>query len=130
MKGASSRSRRKFQMDYPLAISPDLKIDAKEFAAVWNQDSASRDIAQAKSAEASTEKFIGLDPELMRQGLVFLVGVASTIALDVIKDLIKDRIMKILTDRSGSKAAPMFEVIVVQPGDKSIIIVRAKAEQA
>jgi hypothetical protein len=116
-------------MDYPLAISPDLKIDAKEFAAVWNQDSTSRDIAQAKSVEASTEKYIGLDPELMRQCMVFLAGIACTVAMDVVKDLIKDRIIKILTGRSGSKAAPTFEIIVVQPGDKSIIIVKAKAEK-
>jgi hypothetical protein len=34
-------------MDYTLAISPDLEIGAEEFAAVWNQDITSRDIAQA-----------------------------------------------------------------------------------
>ena len=117
-------------MDYPLAISPDLRIDVAEFTAVWNQDPTSRDIGQAKSAEASTEKYIGLDPELIRQGLVFLVGVAGTVALDVVKDVIKDRIKKILAARSGSNATPPFEVLVIQLGEEPVIVVNAKAEQA
>jgi hypothetical protein len=115
-------------MNYPVAISPDLRIDAEEFTAVWNQDPVSRDIAQAESAGASPEKYIGLDPELVRQGMVFLAGIASTIALDVVKGLIKDRIMKILSGRSGSHASPPFEVIVIQPGDRPMIVVKAKAE--
>ena len=116
-------------MNYSLVISPDLRIDAEEFSAVWNQDPKSRDIAQAKSVEASTEKYIWLDPELVKQGMVFLAGVAGTITLDVVKDLIKDRIMKILAGRSGSNASPPFEV-VAQPGDQPLIIVKAKAESS
>jgi len=119
-------------MDYTLAISPDLEIGAEEFAAVWNQDTTSRDIAQATSAGASTEKYIGLDPALIRQGLVFLAGIASTIALDVVTGLIKDRIMKILSGRASTNTTttPPFEVVVVQSGDKPIIVVTAKAEQS
>lgn len=117
-------------MNYSLAISPDLRIGAEEFASGWNQDPTSKDIALAQSAETSPEKYISLDPELMRQGMVFLAGFAGTIALDVVKDLIKDRIMKILAGRSGLNASPLFEVIVVQSGDQTIIVVKAKAEQS
>ena len=91
-------------MNYSLVISPDLRIDAEEFSVVWNQDPKSRDIAQAKSVGANTEKYIWLDPELVKQGVVFLAGAAGTITLDVVKDLIKDRIMKILAGRSGAVA--------------------------
>jgi hypothetical protein len=35
-------------LDYPLAISPDLQIDTKEFASAWNQDYESSTIAQAR----------------------------------------------------------------------------------
>jgi len=50
-------------MDYTLAISPDLEIGAEEFAAVWNQDITSRDIAQATSAGAWSEP-LRVDNEL------------------------------------------------------------------
>lgn len=117
-------------MNYSLAISPDLRIDADEFASAWNQDTSSRDIALADSAGTSTEKYIVLDPELVRQGIVFLAGVAGTITLDIIKDLIKDRITKILSGRSGSNATPPFEVMVIEPGDQTIILVKPKAKQS
>jgi hypothetical protein len=119
-------------MDYTLAISPDLKIGAEEFASVWNKDTTSHDIAQANSVDASTEKYICLDPELMSQGMVFLAGIASTIALDVVKGLIKDRIMKILSGRASSNTTttPSFEVIVVSSGDNPLVVVKAKAEQS
>ena len=117
-------------MNYSLAISPDLGIGAEEFSSVWNQDPASRSIAQAESAGANSEKFIGLDPELIRQGLVFLAGIAGTVTLDIVKDLIKDRIKKIFAVRSGSNAAPAFEVMVIQPGDNPLIIVMPKSKQS
>lgn len=114
-------------MNCSLAISPDLGIDAEEFLSAWNKDLASQDIARAKSAGSSPEEFIGLDPELMRQGMVFLAGIASTVALDIVKDLIKDRIKEILAGRGDSNAVPTFEVIAIQPCDKTIIVVKSKA---
>jgi hypothetical protein len=126
-------------MDYPLAISPDLQIDAEEFASAWNQNPESSNIAQAHVSAASKESypFIPLSsakkryalmtPEMIHQGLVLLAGVAGTVALDVVKDAVKDRITKFLAARFGSNAAPPFEVIVIQPGDKTMIIVKAKA---
>lgn len=114
-------------MDYPLAISPDLQIDAEEFASAWNQNPESSNIANAQVAAASKESYPFITPEMIHQGLVLLAGVASTVALDVVKDVIKDRITKFLAARFGPNAAPQFEVIVIQPGDKSLIIVKAKA---
>jgi hypothetical protein len=33
-----------------------------------------------------------ISPEMIHQGLVLLVGVAGTVALDVIKDVVKERV--------------------------------------
>ena len=112
-------------MDYPLAISPDLKIDAEEFASAWNKDSKSKGMAQASAVGAAKESYPFIDPEMIHQGLIFLAGVAGTVALDVVKDVVKDRIAKFLAARSGSDAAPPFEVIVIQAGEKSVIVVKA-----
>ncbi|GEM_PF-696987 len=112
-------------MDYPLAISPDLKIDAEEFAATWNQDPMSKGMAQASAVGAAKESYPFIDPAMIHQGLIFLAGVAGTVALDVVKDAVKDRIAKFLAARSGSDAAPTFEVIVIQAGEKSVIVVKA-----
>ena len=113
-------------MDYSLAISPDLKIDAEEFASAWNKDSKSKDMAQASAVGKAKERYPFIDPEMIHQGLIFLAGVAGTVALDVVKDVVKDQITKFLAARSGSNAAPPFEVIVIQAGEKSVIAVKAK----
>ncbi len=117
-------------MNYSLVISPDLGIGTEEFSSVWNQDPASREVAQAESTGASSEKFTGLDPELIRQGIVFLAGMACTVTLDIVKDLIKDRIKKIFANRSASNAPTAFQVLVIQPGDNPLIIVVPKSEQS
>ncbi len=114
-------------MDYPLAISPDLQIDAKEFTSAWNQQPESSKIAHAQMATAAKESYPFITPEMINQGLVLLAGVAGTIAIDVVKDVIKERISKMLSARFGSKALPPFEVIVIQPGDKTMIIVKPTA---
>lgn len=112
-------------MDYPLAISPDLKIDAEEFASAWNKDSKSKVMAQASAVGAAKESYPFIDPAMIHQGLIFLAGVAGTVALDVVKDAVKDRIGKFLAARFGSDAVPPFEVIVIQAGEKSVIVVKA-----
>ena len=112
-------------MDYPLAISPDLTIDAEEFASAWNKDSKSKGMAQASAVGAGKESYPFIDPAMIHQGLIFLAGVAGTVALDVVKDVVKDRITKFLAARPGSDAALPFEVIVIQAGEKSVIVVKA-----
>ncbi len=114
-------------MDYPLAISPDLQIDAEEFASAWNWDPESNSIAQARVATAAKESYPFITPEMIHQGLVLLAGVVGTVALDVVKDVVKDRITKFLSAKSDPNPVPPFEVIVIQPGDKTMIIVKAKA---
>jgi hypothetical protein len=114
-------------MDYSLAISPDLQIDAEEFASAWNQDPESSNIAQARLEAASKESYPFIPPEMVQQGLVLLAGVVGKVALDAVKDVVKDRITKFLAAKSGSNATPPFEVIVIQPGDKTMIIIKAKA---
>lgn len=113
-------------MDYPLAISPELKIDPSEFAVAWNQDELSKSIAQAHVAPAAKGSYPLITPDVVYQGLVFLAGVAGTVALDAVKDVVKERIKNILTGMLGSDPAPQFEVIVINPGDKPMIIVKPK----
>jgi hypothetical protein len=114
-------------MDYPLAISPDLQIDAEEFASAWNQNPESSSIARARMEATTKESYPFITPDMINQGLVLLTGAVGAIALDVIKDVVKDRIQKILAARSGPDTSPPFEVIVIQPGDKTMIIIKAKA---
>jgi hypothetical protein len=114
-------------MDYPLAISPDLKIDAEEFSAVWNQDPESKGIAQAHASASGNESYPFISPEMIQSGLVLLTGVASTVVLDAIKDVIKERIKKILSTKAGSDAPPRIDVIVIQTEGKPVIVVMAKA---
>ena len=64
-------------MDYALAISPDLKIDAEEFASAWNKDSKSKGMAQASAVGAAKESYPFIDPAMIHQGLIFLAGVAG-----------------------------------------------------
>jgi hypothetical protein len=112
-------------MDYQLVISPNLKIDVKEFVSSWNQDPESKIIAQADTKEGTAQGFPMVDPELLRQGVVFLAGVASTVALDVLKDLIKIRITKFLENKSSSeKTAPKLEVAIIPTGEAPIIVIR------
>jgi hypothetical protein len=114
-------------LDYALAISPDLKIDAKVFASAWNQDPESSNIAQAHIAATAKESYPFISPEIIHEGLVLLTGIASTVALDVVKDVVKDGIKKILTARKKSDDAFSIEVIVIQTKDAPVIVVKAKS---
>jgi hypothetical protein len=110
-------------MDYQMVISPDLKIKAEDFVTAWNQDSQSRDLAEANVVDAATTRSYGfIDPEFLMQGLVFLAGVGGTIVLDVLRDLIKERISKLLADKSGTNATPQVNIIVIQSGNNSLIV--------
>jgi hypothetical protein len=63
---------------------------------------------------------------MIRQGIVFLAGIGSTLALDVLKDIIKDRIKALLASRSGPESeekAPNIEIRVIQTGDAPLVVV-------
>lgn len=114
-------------MDYPLAISPDLKIGAEEFVSAWNQDPESSNVALACTTIATKESYPFISPEMIHQGMVFLAGVAVTFSLDLIKDMVKDRIKEILASKAGSDAVPLVEIIVIQTKDKPVIVVKPKS---
>jgi hypothetical protein len=135
-------------LDCTLKISHELKIDAREFAAAWNQNPESKGIAQAQVADnfakdvllfllkpyivilSSATKSAGLthaiSHDMIYQGLVFLAGVAGTVALDTLKDAITDHIKKILAAKAESNNAPTVEIIVIQTEGKLVIVVNAK----
>jgi hypothetical protein len=114
-------------LDYPLAISPDLKIDAWEFAAAWNQDSESSTIALARTTAATKESYPFVSPDMIDQGMLILATVAANLALNVIAGMVKDRIDEILAAKAGSDAAPSVQVVVIQTKGKPVIVVKTKS---
>jgi hypothetical protein len=109
------------QTDYRVVLSPDLGISTSDFVNAWNDRPKSLGVAQAKAAETAAEDFPLIDPNLLEQGLVYLAGVGSAIAADVLKDLIKDLIERKLAKR---KEAPDLVVIVVEQSDAPLIVVK------
>ena len=73
-------------MDYQVILSPALLISPEAFIAAWNTDSAGRDTAPAARAGAPPAGY-PVDPGTV---LVFLGGVATTLATGVITNLISD----------------------------------------
>jgi hypothetical protein len=71
------------QVDYLVAISPDLNLDPAGVIAAWNYDPAARALAQAQPANARAQSF---DPTL---GAVAL-SVAGSIALGVLSNFLTD----------------------------------------
>jgi hypothetical protein len=109
-------------VEYPVAFSPELEIEAADFAAAWNQDDASRQVAQAVTAQPKGVTYL---PPGVSEALVFLAGVASTIAVDVLKDVIKNRVNAYLAHRYPIK--PKIEVTAVRQPDGAYLLLVKEA---
>ena len=73
-------------MDYQVILSPELSITPEAFIAEWNADPACRDTALAARVDAPPAGY----PLDAGTALVFLGGVAMTLATGVITNLISD----------------------------------------
>jgi len=112
-------------MEYQIALSPAFPITAAEFADAWNEEEQCRAVAQATVSPAAPQGF-PLDPEMIKSGLIFLAGAAGTMALDVVKSLVKDHLKKLIEKKfkQTAKPVPEFEVVIVDQPDTHLIVVR------
>jgi hypothetical protein len=114
-------------MDYRIVLSPNLSQKATAVAAAWNEDPGARQVAQAQVIEAEQVSYLPIDPDLLQQGLIFLGGVAGGIALDVVKDLTKERVTAYLK-RVWPQKPPEVEVEAVRQPDGAILLVVKEQE--
>jgi hypothetical protein len=108
-------------MDLQVALSPSLNINPSEFVSCWNSNPQSSDLAQARYEREPAK---GYSPELIQQGLIFLAGIASSIAYDVVKDILKDRAVELLKNKSSSDQPINVNVIIINQGDNPIFVVK------
>ncbi len=86
-------------MQVQIVFAPDLALNVDEFISEWNATPQTQALAQAARGDAAVVAF-PLTPE-MQHALVFLGGVASTITVDVLKDLIKTQITEWMARRKA-----------------------------
>ncbi|WP_089718588.1 hypothetical protein [Candidatus Entotheonella palauensis] len=114
-------------MDYQIVFSPDLGLSPDSFIAAWNDDPECRDQAQASSHDEAPAGF----PIEPGTALVFLSGVAATIATGVITNLISELLKKkFLTPPPASSSSDPVEILVIDsaPGTRLIVVKTPEAK--
>jgi hypothetical protein len=104
-------------MDYQIVLSPEFKINPDAFLSAWNDDADCRDIALAERVDQPPAGF-PIDPGTV---LIFLGGVATTIATSVVTNLIN----KLLERKFFNKEPkPACEIVVIQqaPGTQLLVV--------
>jgi hypothetical protein len=113
-------------MDYPIALDPQLDVNPDDLVAAWNASPACRDLATAHVAPTPPPGF-ALDPQLVQQGLLLLsgaAGAAGALALDALKDALKDRLTAYFKEKLSRTPAPAVRVDAVrQPGGAYLLVV-------
>ena len=117
-------------MDYHIAFAPDLDVSSQDFVAAWNDTPECRALAEAQLTTQPPQGF-PLDPQLVQQGLVLLTGaagVAGGLALDALKEAVKEKLAAYLKDKLTREPAIQVESIR-QPGGAYLLVVTEGAEQ-
>jgi hypothetical protein len=106
-------------MDYQVILAPDLDLTPDAFISAWNGDPECRDKAQAEPLHEPPAGF-PIDPAT---ALVFLGGVAATIATDVIVNLITELLKQKLL-KATPQAPPPVEIAVIEqaPGTRLLVV--------
>lgn len=116
-------------MDYHVAFAPDLDLDSQDFIAAWNDTPECRALAEAQLITHPPQGF-PLDPHLAQQGLVLLTGAAGAagaLAIDALKDVVKDKLTTYLTQKLSRK--PSIKVASIrQPGGAYLLVVTEGGE--
>ena len=105
-------------MDYQVVFSPELEVSSESFILAWNDDPECRDIALAEPQHESPAGF-PIDPGA---ALVFLGGVATTLATGVITNLVTKWIEKQFS-KTPSEPPPHIEVMVIQQAPGACLLV-------
>ena len=104
-------------MDYQIVLSPEFNINPDAFLSAWNDDVDCRDTALAERLDQPPAGY-PIDPGTT---LIFLGGVATTIATGVLTNLVG----KLLERRFLNKEKkPAFEILVIQqaPGTQLLVV--------
>ena len=104
-------------MDYQIVFSPEFNINPDAFLSAWNDDVDGRGIALAERVDQPPAGFL-IDPGTV---LIFLGGVATTIATSVVTNLIN----KLLERKFFHKEPkPTCEIVVIQqaPGTQLLVV--------
>jgi hypothetical protein len=116
-------------MDYHIAFDPDLGLSSQDFIAAWNDTPKCRALAEAQLTTQPPQGF-PLDPQLVQQGLVLLTGaagVAGGLALDALKDVVKEKLTEYLKQKLSRKPSIKVESIR-QPGGAYLLVVTEGVE--
>jgi len=115
-------------MDYHVALPPDLDVNSQDFVAAWNDTAECRALAEARLVPQAPQGF-PIDPQLVQQGLVLLtgaVGVAGGLAIDALKDAVKDKLTEYFKEKLSRKPALQVDA-VRQPGGAYLLVVTEEA---
>jgi hypothetical protein len=114
-------------MDYPIAIDPNLDLDLDDFIAAWNATPECRALAEARLIPQPPQGF-PLDPQMVQQGLVLLsgaAGVAGGLALEALKDAVKEKLTEYFKEKLSREPAIKLES-VRQPGGAYLLVVKSR----
>jgi hypothetical protein len=106
-------------MQVQIVLAPDLAINVDEFITDWN--AAPQALARAERGDAATVAY-PLDPQ-WQHALVFLAGVASTITIDVLKEVIKTQVNGYLARQRKPQPQPITVNAVPQPDGAVLLVV-------
>ena len=104
-------------MDYQIVLSPEFQINPEAFLSDWNDDVDCRDIAMAERVDQPPAGF-PIDPGT---ALIFLGGVATTIATSVVTNLINKLLERKFLNKEPK---PTCEIVVIQqaPGTQLLVV--------
>ncbi|MFN8444921.1 MAG: hypothetical protein U0175_29310 [Caldilineaceae bacterium] len=113
-------------MDIQIALAPNLHISNQEFIDTWNGQPQSSQLATAsQQLSKSPLDAFPIDPH---QVLIFLGGIAGGVALDVIKEMLKEQISALLK-RLDAKRTPRIRVEAVPQPDGAVLLVVHEEEK-
>lgn len=101
-------------MDFQISLPPELGIDAREFAAGWNETPECRAAAHARSNQPVMR---GFDPAIAASAMAVLGSVAASLATNALYDLIKHALT-----RKGVKQQIEIEEVERPDGAKVIVV--------
>jgi hypothetical protein len=104
-------------MDYQIVLSPEFNINPAAFLSAWNDNAECRDIALAE-AVAQPPAGYPLDPGTV---LIFLGGVATTVATSVLTNVISKLLEQKFFDKEKKPAVEIM-VIPQAPGSQLLVV--------
>lgn len=112
-------------MDYSIALSPELSLSPQDFVTAWNEAPGCRALAQAELVSQPAQGF-PLDPQMVQQGLILLAGAAGGLALEALKEAVKEKLTKFFKEKLSQEPAIQVDAIR-QPDGAYLLVVTEEA---